>query len=422
MAKFVIQGGTKLKGEVRVSGNKNSTFPLITAALLSSEPTKLTNVPNIVDLDVMVEILADLGCKVDWNKKTGIMLVNPSGLSGWEIKPDLGGKLRGAIVLAAALLVKFGKAEFPRPGGDPIGVRPVVAHLAAMQALGAEYDRDFSGVKLYTDHLAAAKVFLEEASPTATEMAMIVGAVLPEETVIDDAASEPHVTDLAQMLIAMGAKISGIGTNRLTIRGSKNLRGIEHRVRPDHIEVGTFAIAAAITGGEVKVVDVVQEDLKITLAYLSSMGVNCQFEKGNTLVVKPSTLKATQRTFKTRPWPGFPTDMMSQFIVLATQTEGTVLCHDWMYESRMYFVDRLIKMGANIILADPHRVIVIGPAKLHGDLVPTADIRAGGALVLAAMAAEGETIVEHAEVIDRGYENFDKKLKSLGAEIKRIED
>lgn len=421
MAKLIIKGGNKLQGEVRVSGNKNSTFPLITAALLTSEPTKLTNIPDIVDLDVLVEILADLGCKIDWNKKTGIMLVNPANLKRWEIKPELGSKLRGAIVLASALLVKFGKAEFPRPGGDPIGARPMGAHLAAMQQFGAECDRGFLGVKLSGDNLKPAQIFLEEASPTATEMAMIVAASLEGETVIDDAAAEPHVVDLADMLIKMGAKIEGAGTSRLKIHGSKNLVGVEHKVRPDHIEVGTFAIAAAITGGKVTITDVIEEDLKITLAYLSRMGVQYQFEK-NALVIKPSTLKATQRSFKTRTWPGFPTDMMSQFIVLATQTTGTVLCHDWMYESRMYFVDRLIKMGANILLADPHRVIVIGPSKLHGDLVPTADIRAGGALVLAALVADGESVVEHAEVIDRGYEGFDQKLKSLGADIKRVED
>lgn len=421
MAKFVIRGPNTLSGKVRISGNKNSTFPLITAALLSSEPTKLTNVPNIVDLDVMVEILADLGVKVDWNKETGIMLVNPSGLKSSVIKPELGGKLRGAVVLAASLLVKFGQAEFPRPGGDPIGARPVGAHLAVMRDFGAEIDHDFSGVKLSAKNLKPAQIFLEEASPTATEMALIVASALPGETVIEDAACEPHVVDLTEMLVSMGVKIEGAGTNRIKITGNQNLRGVEHRIRPDHIEVGTFVIAAAITGGEVEIQDVVKDDLKITLAYLSRMGVSFEFSDKNSLLVKPSVLKATQRSFKTRPWPGFPTDMMSQFIVLATQTEGTVLCHDWMYESRMYFVDRLIKMGANILLADPHRVIVIGPSKLYGDLVPTADIRAGGALVLAALVAEGKTIVEHAEVIDRGYEKFDEKLRLLGADIRREE-
>lgn len=421
MAKFVIQGKNKLSGEVRVSGNKNSTFPLIAAALLTAQPTKLSNVPNITDVEVMVDIIRDLGCKVDWNKETSIMVINPSGLSASQINPDLGGKLRGAIVLASSLLTRFGQAEFPSPGGDPIGARPLGVHLAAMKALGAECDRDFTGVRMTVKKLKPAKIFLEEASPTATEMAMIVAASLEGETVIDDAACEPHVADLAQMLIKMGAQIAGEGTNRVIINGKKTLQGVEHRVRPDHIEVGTFAIAAALAGGKVAIHDAREEDLKIILSYLGSMGINFDFAKGNVLVVKPSKLKAGKRSFQTRPWPGFPTDLMSQFIVLATQAEGTVLCHDWMYESRMFFVDQLIKMGANITLADPHRVIVVGPTKLHGQLIPSADIRAGGALVLAALVAEGVSIVEHAEVIDRGYEEFDKKLQALGVKIERVE-
>ncbi len=421
MAKFIIQGPNILSGTVRVSGNKNSTFPLIAAALLADEPSKLTNVPNIIDVEVLVEILENLGVRIDWNKETSIMIINPANLTKCEIDPELGGKLRGAIVLAASLLVKFGRAEFPRPGGDPIGARPLGAHLCAMQAFGVNCDRDFSGVKLSVDSLKPADIFLEEASPTATEMAIITASGIAGETVIEGAACEPHVVDLAEMLVKMGAKIQGAGTNIVHINGTKKLKAVEHKVRPDHIEVGTFAIASAITGGQVDIEDALPQDLKIILAYLSRMGVKYSWKKDTVLTIKPSRLKAEQGVFKTRTWPGFPTDMMSQFIVLATQSEGTVLCHDWMYESRMYFVDRLIKMGANIFLADPHRVIVIGPSKLHGDLIPSADIRAGGALVLAALVAKGESIVEHAEVIDRGYESFDQKLASLGANIRRGE-
>lgn len=419
MAKFIIQGPNILSGTVRVSGNKNSTFPLIAAALLVEETTKLTNVPNIKDVDVLVEILEDLGVRVDWNKETSIMIINPANFAKYEINSELGEKLRGAIVLASSLLVKFGKAQFPRPGGDPIGARPLDAHLSAMQAFGVNCDRDFLGVKLYADKLKPADIFLEEASPTATEMAMITASGIEGETVIEGAACEPHVVDLAGMLVKMGVEIQGEGTNTIRVRGTKQLKAVEHKVRPDHIEVGTFAIASAITGGTINIEDAYPQDLKIILAYLSHMGVKYFWKKDTVLTIKPSLLKAGQRTFKTRTWPGFPTDMMSQFIVLATQSEGTVLCHDWMYESRMYFIDRLIKMGANIFLADPHRVIVIGPSKLHGDLIPSADIRAGGALVLAALAAAGESIVEHAEVIDRGYESFDQKLSSLGANIRR---
>lgn len=420
MAKFVINGGKKLQGEVTVSGNKNSTFPLMAAALLGNSPTTLTNVPKIKDAQILCDILRELGCLVT-DDGQGTVTIDPRTLSKSEISSELGGKLRGAIVLSAALLAKFKKAEFPQPGGDPIGVRPLGAHIDAMAAFGAECDRNFSGVSLTAVKLSPAKIFLEEASVTATEMAMILASAIPGETTLEDAACEPHVVDTAEMLIKMGADITGVGTNTLKIIGSSNLKGVEHKVRPDHIEVGTFAIASAITQGNIKIHDAIPQDLKMILVYLSRMGVSYKFVNETVLEISPSPLKASQRSFQTRPWPGFPTDMMSQFIILATQTEGTVLCHDWMYESRMYFVDRLIRMGANIMLADPHRAIVVGPRKLHGDLIPTADIRAGGALVLAGLVAQGETIVEHAEIIDRGYEEFDKKLEALGADIKRVE-
>lgn len=420
MAKFVITGGKKLQGEVTVSGNKNSIFPLFSASLLTNEKTTFTNVPQIKDVEVVVEILRDLGCSVLEGEK-GELTIDPAGLSSFEINSDLGSKLRGAIVLASGLLVRFGKVDFPRPGGDPIGVRPIEAHMEALSSLGAKCDPDFQGVSIRAENLAPGDIFLEEASPTATEMAMIVAASLEGKTSIEGAAAEPHVEELAQFLVNMGVEIKGAGTNKIEIRGKKVLRKANHRVSPDFLEAGTFAVATAITGGEVIIHDALEKDLKMTMAYLSKMGVDFEFSDDKTLHIRRSVLKARQTKFQTRPWPGFPTDMMSQFIVLATQTEGTVLCHDWMYESRMYFVDRLIKMGANITLADPHRVIVVGPTKLHGDLIPTADIRAGGALVLAGLVAEGETVVEHAEVIDRGYESFEKKLVSLGAEIKRVE-
>lgn len=420
MSKFIINGGNKLEGEMTVSGNKNSVFPLLSASLLADGPTTLTNVPQIKDVDVMIEILRDLGCGVSTDQE-GEIVIDPTSTASHEIKPELGGKIRGGIVLASGLLVRFGKADFPRPGGDPIGARPIEAHMEALSALGAKCDPDFVGISIRGDNLAPAEIFLEEASPTATEMAMIVAAALDGETIIEGAAGEPHVIDLAEMLVKMGAQIEGAGTNTIKIKGAKKLKAVTHRVRPDHTEAGTFAVAAAITQGDITIHDAWKVDLKMTMAYFSKMGVDYEFIDDKTLRIKPSVLKAKQKRFHTRPWPGFPTDMMSQFIVLATQTDGTVLCHDWMYESRMYFVDRLIRMGANITLADPHRVIVVGPSKLHGDLIPTADIRAGGALVLAGLVAESETTVEHAEIIDRGYEKFEEKLKSLGANIKREE-
>lgn len=421
MAKFIIEGGNKLNGEVTVSGNKNSTFPLMAASILADSPTTLTNVPNIKDVEVMCDILRELGCVITTDEE-GTVTIDPSGINKWEIPSELGSRLRGAIVLASSLLVRFGKADFPHPGGDPIGARPIDAHMEALSAFGAVIDPDFAGTSIRAENLKPAQIFLQEASPTATEMAMIVAAAIDGESIIEGAAAEPHVEDLAEILIKMGAEISGAGTNTLKIIGNKKLQGVNHRVRPDHIEAGTFAIAAALTQGEITINDAWEKDLRMTMAYLGKMGVNWEFVDAKTLLIKPGKLISTkQKDYHTRPWPGFPTDMMSQFIVLATQAEGRTLCHDWMYEGRMYFVDRLIKMGADITVADPHRVIVVGPSQLHGELIPSPDIRAGGALVLAALVAEGESVVEHAEVIDRGFENLEEKLTALGAKIRREE-
>lgn len=420
MAKFIIEGGNKLQGEVRVSGNKNSALKLICAALLSDSPSIITNVPQIGDVNSVLEVIRSLGVEVSADEN-GEVVVNPKNLSSFSPSPAEIAKTRASAVLAAPLLLKFGKVVLPRPGGDSIGERVLDSHMAMMSNFGANIERHLTGYTITATRLKPTNILLEEASVTATEMALMISANLPGETIIEDAACEPHIINLCQMLTKMGAQIEGAGSNIIKVYGKKDLKGVEQDVRADHIEAGTFAIAAAITGGDVFIKGIIQEDLRRILNYLSKMNVNYEYSEDDVLHISPSKLMAKYRKFKTRPWPGFPTDMMSQFIVLATQSEGTVLCHDWMYESRMYFVDRLIKMGANILLADPHRVIVIGPSRLHGDLIPSADIRAGGALVLAALVAEGESVVEHAEVIDRGYEAFDEKLRSLGADIRREE-
>jgi UDP-N-acetylglucosamine 1-carboxyvinyltransferase len=262
-------------------------------------------------------------------------------------------------------------------------------------------------------------IFLEEASVTATEMALILASSLKEKTKIEDAAAEPHVQDLATLLTKMGARIEGGGTNRLLIEGKDHLKGVEHKVISDYIEGGTFAIAAAITGGHIEIENCVPDNYRIINLYLSNMGVDINCKKDR-LIVRPSNLKAGKRVFQTRPWPGFPTDLMSPFIVLATQTQGTVLCHDWMYEWRIFFVDDLISMGANIFIADPHRVIVTGPTKLHGEKVFSKDIRAGISIILAALAAEGESEIRNIEMVERGYEKIEERFKNLGAAIRRI--
>ena len=418
MESFQIKGGRKLQGEIRAAGNKNSALKLMAASLLCSQPSTLTNVPEIVDARSMCRIIQDLGGKVV-NTRGGLR-IDPVGLSSWKLDKDLVSRLRASVVLAAPLLARFGRVLLPRPGGDSIGERLLDTHVAMFKAFGARSTQKDSVYDIRIKKLRPARIFLEEASVTATEMALLFASAIEGESVIEGAACEPHVVDLAEMLTKMGSRIAGAGTNIIKIKGSKNLHGVSHKVRTDHIEVGTFAIAAAITNGEVRIKDVVPEDLKMILAYLTKMSVRWEFEGEDVLHIMPSKLLARQEKFQTRPWPGFPTDLMSPFIVLATQTKGTVLCHDWMYEWRIFFVDHLISMGAKIFIADPHRVIVRGKSPLYGDTIPSADIRAGGALVLAALAAKGESIVEHAEVIDRGYENFEARLKALGAEIKRV--
>lgn len=418
MAKFKITGKKKLDGVVKVAGNKNSALKLIPAALLSSSPSEFSNVPKIKDVDVLGEIVEELGVELE-GQGTSTLKINPAKLSSWEIDFSLARRIRASVVLAAPLLCRFGKVRLPKPGGDSIGERLLDTHFSVLSSFGAKIKEEPRSWLVQGGKLVPAEIFLEEASVTATEMALMLASCIPGKTTIKGAACEPHVVDLAAYLKACGARIEGEGTHVISIWGRKKLFGAKHKVRPDHIEVGTFAIASAITGGNILIKDVVREDLNPILLPLSHMGVKTEYQSGN-LSVLPSKLVADRKTFKTRPWPGFPTDLMSPFIVLATQTKGTVLCHDWMYEWRIFFVDHLIAMGADITIADPHRVIVSGPKKLLGDVIPSADIRAGGALVLAALAAEGESLVEHAEVIDRGYEDFGGRLASLGARIERI--
>jgi UDP-N-acetylglucosamine 1-carboxyvinyltransferase len=287
-----------------------------------------------------------------------------------------------------------------------------------MQKMGVTYLRKDGKFFLSWDKKVSGRIFLEEASVTATEIGLIMASSMNETVIIEDAAAEPHVADLIALLVKMGAKISGSGTNTLTISGGV-LNGAEHRVMADHVEGGTFAIASAITNGKVKINNFEPENYHMILNYLGNMGVKYEIEK-NSLIVLPSDLKANRRKFQTRPWPGFPTDLMSPFIVLATQTAGTVLCHDWMYEWRMFFVDDLIGMGANIFIADPHRVIISGPTKLMADRLFCKDIRAGISIILAALVAEGESTIENVEVVDRGYQNIENRLKNLGASITKI--
>ena len=413
MAKFLITGGKKLEGEIDIFGNKNSALKLISAVLVSASKSILTNVPNISDVRVLIEIIEKLGAKTSF--KDNVLEIDATTLNSYEPDPDLCSKIRASVVLAAPLLVRFGKAVLTPPGGDQIGDRLLDTHFSMMQKLGANFRRENGKFYLTWDKKIGGKIFLEEASVTATEMGIIMASSMNEEVTIEDAAAEPHVGNLIDLLVKMGAKIIGRGTNTLTVSGGK-LNGVEHKVMADHIEGGTFAIASAITGGKIKINNFEVENYHMILNYLGNMGVSYKIEK-NSLIVLPSKLIASRRKFQTRPWPGFPTDLMSPFIVLATQTAGTVLCHDWMYEWRMFFVDDLIGMGANIFIADPHRVIISGPTKLMADRLFCKDIRAGISVILAALAAEGTSTIENVEVVDRGYQNIEDRLRTLGASI-----
>ena len=417
MSKFLVTGGKKLEGEIKLSGNKNSALKLIPATLLADSPTTLTNVPAISDVNVMVELLRSLGAKVEYNDHT--LTVDPTTLSSSSLDPDLCSKIRASVVLAAPLLARFGKTVVTPPGGDQIGDRFLDTHFSMMQKMGVEMERKDGQFFLSWRKKLGGNIFLEESSVTATEMALMMGTAIKEGVTLENAATEPHVTDLGNMLIKMGTKISGLGSSTISIFGEV-LKGVEHKVMPDHIEGGTFIIASAITGGHIKITDFIAQHHKMALINLANMGVN--FKLGdNSIEVFPSKLVATRKKFKAQPWPGFPTDLMSPFIVLATQTEGTVLCHDWMYEWRMFFVDDLIGMGANIFIADPHRVIISGPTKLMADRLFCKDIRAGISVILAAMTASGTSEINNVENVERGYENIEQRLKLLGADIKRVD-
>lgn len=417
MSKFIVEGGKKIEGVVSLAGNKNSALKLIPAALLSNSPCTIENVPRIKDIEVMISLIEKLGVKVDRQEHS--LTIDPSGINSYELDPELSIRIRASVVLAAPLLVRFGKAIVTPPGGDQIGERFLDTHFAMMKNFGIEVKRDNGKYTLSWNKRKGTEVFLEESSVTATEMGLMLASSLNSQTTIEDAASEPHVKDLENFLMKMGTKIDGAGTNKVSIRGNKNLSGITHKVVPDHIEGGTFAIASAITQGHLIIEDFIPEDYKMCLLYLDRMGVKYRVLDGGRLEVLPSKLVAERRKFQTRPWPGFPTDLMSPFIVLATQTEGTVLCHDWMYEWRIFFVDDLISMGANIFIADPHRVIVSGPTELMADFVYCKDIRAGMSLILAAMCAKGKSVIDNIEMVERGYENLEGRLKNLGIDIKR---
>ena len=428
MSKFVIEGGKPLVGSITVPGNKNAVLPAMAASLLTDEEIELSNVPHILDVKTMGLLLQDLGVKVEGTNTRKIRLTARQA-SLKQPNEKLVADLRASVLLLGPMLARFGKAGLRHPGGDIIGRRSIDQHILALTQLGATVKRSGLMNILSAKQLKGTKIYLKEASVTATENLLMAAVTAKGRTEIVNAASEPHVVCLGKLLNKMGAKIEGLGTNRIVTDGVSRLHGCGHAVRPDHIEAGTWAIAAAATDGEIDIHSVHPDDMTPILGVLSGMGVatqeiNCREHLPNPeglvcIRAKKGRLKGGEK-LQTNVWPGFPTDLVSPTIVLATQAEGMTLAHDWMYEGRMFFVDWLIKMGANIIIADPHRVIISGPTPLYGRHTSSPDIRAGIALVIAALAARGESQINMAELVDRGYEMLEQRLIKLGAKISRV--
>lgn len=418
--RYIITGGRKLNGKIHVSGNKNSVFPCVAAALLTESEVVLDNISDLKDTKVLIEILKKLG--VEAKKQGSTLSIKSNQIHHFSLPEQLMTKLRGSIVLAGALLSRVGKVYFHHPGGDIIGRRSIETHLQAFKALGATVKKDnlkYSLSLKRREKKEVLDIFLQEASVTATENSILASVLGKGITILRNCAKEPHVWDLCKMLIQMGARIEKVGEGLLKVTAVDKLFGTRFKIGLDYIEVGTYAVAAAITGGKVQIEGIDGTDLDPLLMPLKDFGIKVE-KKDESIVIWAEKLKSPA-SLTTNIWPGFPTDLMSVAIVLATQCKGVILCHDWMYEGRMFFVDKLISMGAQISLADPHRVFVYGPTKLKGRNLDTPDIRAGMALVLAGLVAKGKSEIAQAELIERGYEDVVGKLKSLGAEIERFE-
>jgi UDP-N-acetylglucosamine 1-carboxyvinyltransferase len=424
MEKFVIEGGVPLSGTVTPAGNKNGALPILAACLLTTDEVVIDNVPRIADVEAMVQLLERLGVTVDWRGANEVALCAADVVADAEVDRDLSTRIRASFLLAGPLLARFGRAVLPPPGGDVIGRRRLDPHLDAFACLGAEHEVDRDITIFGT--LKAGDVFMDEPSVMGTENALLAAALTPGTTVIGNAACEPHVQDLARMLMAMGAGIDGIGSNVMTVHGVAELHGCRHTVGPDHIEVGSFMALAGVTGGELRIADTNPGDLRMIRLVFEQLGLRSEFEGDDLLVPGEQQLiiKRDAGEYKSKiqdgPWPAFPADLTSIAVALATQCAGSVLIHEWMFENRLVFTDKLISMGADIVLCDPHRAIVTGPARLRGERLSSPDIRAGMSMLIAALAASGESEIHNIREIDRGYERIDERLRELGARIERV--
>lgn len=426
MQKLLIEGGQPLSGTIVPAGNKNAALPCLAATLLTTEEVVLENVPRIRDVDAMLALLENLGVSVEWRNGHTVAL-NAAGVDHQDLDEDLANRIRASFLLAGPLLARFGRAEMPPPGGDVIGRRRLDPHLDAFRALGATVDDSERCVRVEApDGLRAADFMMDEPSVMATENALLAAALTPGEVVIRNAAGEPHVQNLAHMLVSMGVAIDGIGSNVMHVFGKDRLNGTRHRINPDHIEVGSFIALAAATRGELRIKDAAPADLRMTRMGFERLGVRIEFEGDDVIVPADQEMIIKNDTgemmpkIEDGPWPAFPADLTSIALALATQAHGGIMIFEKMFENRLFFVDKLVAMGANITLCDPHRAIVIGRSRLRGERLESPDIRAGMALLIAALCADGVSEIGNISQIDRGYEKIDERLRELGANIERV--
>ena len=423
MSSFIVSGGCELGGTIRPAGNKNAALPVLAATLMSAEPVTVRNVPRIRDVHTLLEIMESLGAAVTWTGPN-VVVVDAANLEAGDLDAELSERIRASILLAGPLLARFGSLSLPPPGGDVIGRRRLDTHLLAFQALGAEVETS-AGLEIRARALTGTDMFLDEPSVTATENAIMAASMATGRTVIRNAAAEPHVQDLCHLLNAMGAPVEGIGTSNLTIHGVPSLGGADFEIGADHVETGSFIGLAAVTRSRLVIEDAPVAHLDSILIGFRRLGIDCRME-GRDLVVdgrEPPVIQMDAFGHIPKvddgPWPAFPADLTSIAVVAATCAKGTILIHEKMFESRMFFTDKLVAMGARIILCDPHRVVVVGPSRLRGGRVESPDIRAGMAMLIAALGARGESLIRNADQIERGYERIDERLGALGARIER---
>ena len=425
MESFRIEGGRPLSGTVKAAGNKNGALPILAATMLTAEPVELRNVPRIRDVETMVEILAELGAEAEWTGPNEVR-VCAANVTKVEVDEELARRIRASFLLAGPLLARFGRALLPPPGGDIIGRRRLDPHIHAFKELGATVEAN-GRYDIRAERLRGSAIFLDEASVMATENTIMAAVLAEGETVLANAACEPHVQDLCRFLVTLGADIHGIGSNVVTIGGVESLRGGEHRIGAEHIEVASFIGLAAVTGGDMTIEDAAPDDLAAILPAFERLGIRVEID-GTSIRVPPNQeleiqddLGGAIPKIDDGPWPHFPADLTSIAVAVATQAKGTILIFEKMFENRLFFVDKLVAMGARIILCDPHRVIVSGPAQLYGERMESPDIRAGMAMVIASLCAEGVSTIGNVGQIDRGYERIDERLRGLGARIERTD-